>query len=87
MLPASQIAVVMGGGLTAAREDGVATEKDKQRDWEKKVGEKKVGQPFSTDRELVEEGKSREGTNLDLGEERSPEQEREIEQAEQDRGS
>ncbi len=65
----------------------MARDKNRQRDWEKKVGDKKVGQPFSTDRELVEQGKPREGTNLDLGEERSPEQEREIEKVEQDRGS
>jgi hypothetical protein len=70
---------------TQAREDDVAKKKDKQRDWEEKVGEKQVGQPFSTERELVEQGKSREGTNLDLGEERSPEQEREIEELEENR--
>ena len=63
----------------------MAKKKDKQRDWEEKVGEKQVGQPFSTERELVEQGKSREGTNLDLGEERSPEQEREIEELEENR--
>jgi len=56
----------------------VAQDRDKQKDWEKKVGDKRVGNPFSTERELVEEGKEREGTNLDLGEERSEEQEEEI---------
>lgn len=62
----------------------MASEKDKQRDWEEKVGGKRVGNPFSTDRELVEQGKQREGTNLDLGEERSQEQEEEAEQLEDD---
>jgi hypothetical protein len=56
----------------------VTQDHDKQKDWEKKVGDKRVGDPFSTDRELVEEGNPREGTNLDLGEERSEEQEEEI---------
>ena len=73
-----------GGGVTAPlgsprdRRLHVAQDRDKQKDWEKKVGDKRVGNPFSTERELVEEGKEREGTNLDLGEERSEEQEEEI---------
>lgn len=38
-----------------------------------------IGQPYDTDRELVEEGeRKRTGTNLDIGEERSEEQEREM---------
>lgn len=51
---------------------------DKQKDWEEKVGDERVGNPFSTDRDLVEQGKPREGTNLDLGEERSDDQLEEI---------
>jgi len=39
-----------------------------------------IGRPFDTSRELVEEGeRKREGANLDIGEERSPEQQREAE--------
>ena len=53
-------------------------ERDAERDFDEKFKDRKVGQPFSTDRELVEEGKPREGTNLDLGEERSEEQQDEI---------
>ena len=38
-----------------------------------------IGRPYDTDRELVEEGeRKRTGTNLDIGEERSEEQEREM---------
>ncbi len=54
-------------------------ESEKQREFDEKFGRKKVGQPYSTDRELVEQGPAREGTNLDLGEERSPEQLEEME--------
>ena len=56
-------------------------ESDKKRQFDEKFGEKKVGEPFSTDRDLVEEGKERQGTNLDLGEERSSEQLEEMEKA------
>jgi len=39
-----------------------------------------IGRPYETDRALVEEGeRKRPGTNLDLGEERSEEQQREME--------
>ncbi|HEX9106730.1 MAG TPA: hypothetical protein VF832_05875 [Longimicrobiales bacterium] len=55
-------------------------DKDLEREFDEKFKEKKVGEPFSTDRELVEQGKKREGTNLDLGEERSEEQLDEIEE-------
>ncbi len=65
----------------------MARDENKKKDWEKKVGGKQVGEPFSTDRDLVEQGKPREGTNLDLGEERSPEQEEEIRKIQQDRKS
>jgi hypothetical protein len=38
-----------------------------------------IGQPYETSRELVEEGeRKRTGTNLDIGEERSEEQLREM---------
>lgn len=38
-----------------------------------------IGKPYETSRELVEEGeRKRPGTNLDIGEERSQEQLREI---------
>ncbi len=43
-----------------------------------------IGHPFETDREAVEEGQEREGTNLDLGEERSEEQKEEAERAKPD---
>ncbi|MFO7259894.1 MAG: hypothetical protein DIU52_001980 [bacterium] len=40
----------------------------------------RIGRPYETDRALVEEGeRKRPGTNLDLGEERSEEQLREME--------
>lgn len=38
-----------------------------------------IGRPYDTSRELVEEGeRKRTGTNLDIGEERSDEQKREM---------
>ena len=55
--------------------------KDPGREFDENFKDRKVGQPFSTDRELVEQGKPREGTNLDLGEERSAEQLEELEKA------
>ncbi len=57
------------------------SEGEKRREFEEKFGKKKVGEPFSTDRDLIEQGKAREGTNLDLGEERSEEQLEELEKA------
>ncbi len=56
-------------------------ESDRKREFDEKFGKKRVGEPFSTERELVEQGKPRKGTNLDLGEERSPEQLEEMEKA------
>ena len=56
-------------------------ESEKKREFDEKFSRKTVGEPFSTERELVEEGKPREGTNLDLGEERSAEQLEELEKA------
>ncbi len=56
-------------------------ESEKQQEFDEKFSKKKVGEPFSTDRELVEQGKPREGTNLDLGEERSEDQLEEMEKA------
>ncbi len=56
-------------------------ESEKKREFDEKFGKKQVGEPFSTERELVEQGKERRGTNLDLGEERSPEQLEEMEKA------
>ncbi len=64
----------------------MAGSKDRRKDWEEKVGDKRIGNPFSTERELVEEGKPREGTNLDLGEERNEEQQEEIERGDFDQG-
>jgi hypothetical protein len=62
-------------------------ERDLQRELERKREElrrmgkpDRIGRPYETDRELVEEGeRKRPGTNLDLGEERSEEQKREME--------
>lgn len=56
-------------------------ESEKKQEFDDKFRKKKVGEPFSTDRDLVEQGKTREGTNLDLGEERSEEQLEEMEKA------
>ncbi len=56
-------------------------ESEKKREFDEKFREKKVGKPFSTDRDLVEQGQEREGTNLDLGEERSEDQLEEMEKA------
>lgn len=40
----------------------------------------RIGNPYDTSRELVEEGeRKRQGANLDIGEERSEEQKREME--------
>lgn len=40
---------------------------------------RRIGRPYDTSRELVEEGdRKRKGTNLDLGEERSEEDEAEV---------
>lgn len=58
-------------------------DRDPEREFDEKFKDKKVGEPFKTDRSLVEEGKPREGTNLDLGEERSEEQLDEIEKMKQ----
>ena len=57
----------------------MAGESGKKERFQKKFGDRQVGEPFATDRESVEEGQEREGTNLDLGEERSEEQLEEIE--------
>ncbi len=65
----------------------MAGDKDKQQQFRKKFGDKQVGKPFATDRDSVEEGQEREGTNLDLGEERSDEQLEEIEDLKEDQGS
>ncbi len=56
-------------------------ESEKKREFDEKFGNKKVGEPFSTDRDLVEQGQERQGTNLDLGEERSEDQLEEMEKA------
>ena len=61
-------------------------ESERKREFDEKFGRKKVGEPFSTDRDLVEQGKPRKGTNLDLGEERSADQLEELEEA-PDRGT
>ncbi len=60
-------------------------DKNLERQFDEKFKDKRVGEPFSTDRDLVEQGKPRQGTNLDLGEERSPEQLEEIEKIEKDK--
>jgi len=60
-------------------------ESEKRREFDEKFGKKKVGEPFSTDRDLVEQGKPRKGTNLDLGEERSEDQIEELEKAREER--
>ncbi|HEX7092001.1 MAG TPA: hypothetical protein VF192_17925 [Longimicrobiales bacterium] len=52
----------------------------KREDLRRRGKPDRIGRPYETDRELVEEGeRKRPGTNLDLGEERSEEQEREME--------
>ncbi len=56
-------------------------ESEKKREFDEKFGKKQVGEPFSTDRDLVEQGKERRGTNLDIGEERSEDQLEEMEKA------
>jgi hypothetical protein len=60
--------------------------KDTKRELEKKQKElrkagkaNQVGNPYDTSRDVVEEGeRKRSGTNLDIGEERSDEQKREM---------
>lgn len=58
------------------------TERDlerKRNDLRKKGKPDQIGKPYDTSRELVEEGeRKRTGTNLDIGEERSEEQKREM---------
>ncbi len=61
-------------------------DKDLERQFDEKFKDKQVGKPFSTDRDLVEQGKPRVGTNRDLGEERSDEQQDEIEKIEKEKG-
>lgn len=61
--------------------------RDTERELEKKRDELRekgkpdqIGRPYDTRRDAVEQGdRKREGTNLDIGEERSPEQQRESE--------
>lgn len=51
----------------------------KRRELRKKGKPDQIGKPYDTSRELVEEGeRKRTGTNLDIGEERSEEQKREM---------
>lgn len=58
---------------------------DKKERFEKKFEKDQVGKPFATDRDSVEEGQEREGTNLDLGEERSEEQMEQMHELDEDR--
>lgn len=52
----------------------------KRREMREKGKPDVMGNPYDTSRALVEEGdRKREGTNLDIGEERSEEQKREME--------
>jgi hypothetical protein len=52
----------------------------KREDLRRRGKPDRIGRPYETNRELVEEGeRKRAGTNLDLGEERSEEQKREME--------
>lgn len=52
---------------------------EKRRELRKKGKPDQIGKPYDTSRELVEEGeRKRTGTNLDIGEERSEEQKREM---------
>lgn len=68
-------------------------ERDIQRELEEKREELRekgkpdqIGSPYDTSRELVEEGERKgSGTNLDLGEERSEEQLREMREAREGR--
>jgi hypothetical protein len=53
---------------------------DRERQRLKQEGKpESIGNPYATSRDLVEEGeRKRTGTNLDIGEERSEEQKREM---------
>ena len=52
---------------------------EKRRELREKGKPDHIGRPYDTDREVVEEGeRTRTGTHLDIGEERSEEQEREM---------
>lgn len=52
---------------------------EKRQELEKKGKPTHIGRPYDTSREAVEEGeRKRTGTNLDIGEERSEEQKREM---------
>src|SRR5690606_16454093 len=75
------------------REEEPMTERNIRRELEKKREElrekgkpEQIGRPYETSRELVEEGeRKRTGTNLDIGEERSEEQLREMREARESR--
>jgi hypothetical protein len=62
-------------------ERNLQRELERKREELRRMGKPdRIGRPYETDRDLVEEGeRKRSGTNLDLGEERSEEQEREME--------
>lgn len=59
---------------------------EKREELREKGKPDQIGSPYDTSRELVEEGeRKRSGTNLDLGEERSEEQLREMREAREGR--
>lgn len=62
------------------KERGRSRELDKKRrELQKKGKSEQIGNPYDTSRDLVEQGdRKRVGTNLDIGEERSEEQKREM---------
>lgn len=61
------------------RRDASRELEKKRRELRKKGKPDRIGRPYETSREFVEEGdRKRTGTNLDIGEERSEEQKREM---------
>lgn len=68
-------------------ERNIRRELEKKREELREKGKpEQIGHPYETSRELVEEGeRKRTGTNLDIGEERSEEQLREMREARESR--
>lgn len=62
------------------RRQDISRQLDEKREELRREGKPdQIGNPYDTDRDLVEEGeRKRSGTNLDIDEERSEEQKREM---------
>src|SRR5690606_15437553 len=77
---AAAASVTVTPGCAMVERDSSRELERKGEDLSRKGKPERVGRPYDTDRDLVEEGEGkRSGTNLDLGEERSEEQQREME--------